>query len=99
MYIKGVIQKGLLPVNNFLAWLDMGIYDKYAIDGWEKINRCAFTVCKWFDNIFVDTIMVDGTGASVRAFNVILRTFQSGKIQFYIIMIVLVLSSYIWSLA
>lgn len=99
MYIKGVIQKGLLPVNNFLAWLDMGIYDKYAIDGWEKINRCAFTVSKWFDNIFVDTIAVDGTGASIRAFNVILRTIQSGKIQFYIIMIILVLSSYIWSLA
>ena len=98
-YIKGVIQKGLLPLNNFLAWIDMGIYDKYAIDGWEKVNRCAFTVSKWFDNIFVDTIAVDGTGASVRAFNVILRTLQSGKIQFYIIMIVLVLSGYIWSLA
>ncbi|MBK23804.1 MAG: NADH-quinone oxidoreductase subunit L [Halobacteriovorax sp.] len=98
LYIKGVIQKGLLPVNNFLAWLDMGIYDKYAIDGWEKVNRCAFTISKWFDHIFVDTIGVDGTGASVRAFNVILRTLQSGKIQFYFIMIVLVLAGYIWSL-
>lgn len=98
LYIKGVIQKGLLPVNNFLSWVDMGIYDKYAIDGWEKVNRALFTVSKWFDNIFVDTVAVDGTGASVRAFNVILRTLQSGKIQFYIIMIVLVLSGYIWSL-
>lgn len=98
-YIKGIIQKGLLPLNNFLAWVDMGLYDRYVIDGTEKVNRLLFTVSKWFDNVVVDTIAVDGTGASVRAFNVILRTLQSGKIQFYIIIMILVLSGYIWSLA
>lgn len=98
LYIKGVIQKGLLPLNNFLAWIDMGLYDKYAVDGWEKVNRALFTVAKWFDNLVVDTAMVDGTGASVRFFNVILRTVQSGKIQFYFIMALLVLAGYIWTL-
>ncbi|MCF8058117.1 MAG: NADH-quinone oxidoreductase subunit L [Bacteriovoracaceae bacterium] len=98
LYIKGFIQKGLLPLNNFLAFVDMGIYDRYAVDGWEKVNRVMFTMAKWFDNIIVDTVAVDGTGASVRFFNVILRTIQSGKIQFYFIMIILVLTGYIWTL-
>ena len=97
-YIKVVIQKMLLPLNNFLAFIDMGIYDRYAIDGWENVNRWFYTVAKWFDNLVVDTVAVDGTGASVRLFNVVLRTLQSGKIQFYFIMIILVLSSYIWAI-
>ena len=97
-YIKGLIQKGLIPLNNLLAFIDMGIYDRYAVDGWEKVNRAMFTMAKWFDNIIVDTVAVDGTGASVRFFNVILRTIQSGKIQFYFIMIILVLTGYIWTL-
>ncbi len=98
LYIKGVIQKGLLPLNNLLAFIDMGLYDRYAIDGWEKVNRALFTVAKWVDNLIVDTALVDGTGASIRFFNVILRTIQSGKIQFYFIMIFLVLAGYIWTL-
>jgi NADH-quinone oxidoreductase subunit L len=98
-YIKGAIQKGLLPLNNFLAFIDMGVYDRYGIDGWEKVNKVMFTVSKWFDNLIVDTVAVDGTGASIRFFNVILRTIQSGKIQFYFIMIILVLTGYIWTLS
>lgn len=98
LYIKGVIGKGLIPLNNFLAWLDMGIYDRYIVDGWAKVNRGLFTFAKWFDDLWVDTVMVDGTGASVRLFNVVLRTLQSGKIQFYFIMIIVVLAGYILAL-
>jgi len=97
-YIKGVIQKGLLPLNNLVAYIDIGIFDRYAIDGWEKVNRAMFTLAKWIDNMIIDTAIVDGTGASVRFFNVILRTIQSGKVQFYFVMIFLVLAGYIWTL-
>ena len=98
MYIKGVIQKGLLPFNNLLAKFDMGVYDKYAIDGWESINRFFYRIARWTDNVIVDSIGVDGTGASVRFFNVILRTIQNGKIQFYFIIFLLVMVGYIWKL-
>ena len=37
-YVGRLIQKGLLPLNNLLSRFDMGFYDKYAIDGWEKVN-------------------------------------------------------------
>jgi len=98
LYIKGMIQGMLLPFNNLLAKIDMGFYDRYAVDGWAGVTKFIMKVAKWFDDLFVDTIMVDGTGASVRAFNLILRTFQSGKIQFYFIMIILVLFGYILAL-
>ena len=76
----------------------MGLYDRYAVDGWEKVNRAFFTVAKWFDNIVVDTVAVDGTGASVRLFNVVLRMVQSGKIQLYFMIIVFTLVGFIWTL-
>jgi NADH-quinone oxidoreductase subunit L len=98
LYIKGLIKKILLPLNNLLAKFDMGFYDRYAIDGWTTVNKVFFTASRWFDNKVVDGVGVDGTGASVRFFNVVLRTLQSGKIQFYILMIVFVLAGYIWTL-
>lgn len=98
LYIKGLIQKVMVPFQNLLAKFDMGIYDRYAIDGWSTVNKVFYTASRWFDNKVVDGVGVDGTGASVRFFNVILRTLQSGKIQFYFIMIIVVLVGYIWSL-
>jgi NADH-quinone oxidoreductase subunit L len=98
-YIKGLIGKLMIPFQDALAKFDMSYFDRYAVDGWEAVNRAFYKVTSWFDNMVVDTVAVDGTGASVRFFNVVLRTLQSGKIQFYFIMIILVLTGYIWSLS
>lgn len=99
LYIGKIIQKGLIPFNNFLAWFDMGIYDKYGVDGWEAVNRFAFTVSRWFDNTIIDSAMVDGTGWSVRAMNTVLRWVQSGKVQLYFIVFIFVLAGYVWKLS
>jgi NADH-quinone oxidoreductase subunit L len=99
LYVGKIIQKGLLPFNDLLSRFDMGFFDKYAIDGWATVNRWAFTISKWFDNTIIDSGMVDGTGASVRMMNVVLRTVQSGKIQMYFIVIVVVLAGYVWTLS
>lgn len=98
LYVGKIIQKGLIPFNNLLAKFDMGIYDKYGVDGWATVNRWAYTVSRWFDNNVVDSGMVDGTGASVRLMNVVLRTIQSGKIQLYFIVLIVVLASYVLTL-
>jgi NADH-quinone oxidoreductase subunit L len=97
-YIDVVIKKGLLGLNKALSWFDMGVYDRFAVDGWATVNRWLFKASKWFDNVVVDAIGVDGTGVAVNLFNLVLRIVQSGKIQFYFIMLVMVLASYIWSL-
>ncbi len=98
LYIKGVIQRGLLPCSRVFSFFDMGIYDRFVVDGWEKINSYCFRFSKWFDDLWVDTVFVDGTGASIRFFNVILRMLQSGKIQFYFIVAIVVLAGYMWAI-
>ena len=98
LYIGKIIQKGLLPFNNLLAKFDMGIYDRFVVDGWATVNRWAYTVSNWVDRYVVDSGLVDGTGASVRFMNVILRTLQSGKIQLYFIVLIVVLASYVLTL-
>ncbi len=97
LYVDIVIKKGLLPFNRLLSWFDMGVYDRFAVDGWAKVNRVLFTASKWFDNVVVDAIGVDGTGVAVNLFNLVLRIVQSGKIQFYFIVLITVLASYIWT--
>ena len=98
LYIGKIIQKGLLPFNDLLARFDSNIYDKYVIDGTAVLNRWAYTVSRWFDNNIIDSGMVDGTGASVRLMNVVLRTLQSGKVQLYFVVLIVVLGSYILTL-
>lgn len=97
LYINVIIKKGLLGFNRALAFFDMGVYDRIAVDGWAKVNRVLFKASKWFDNVVVDAIGVDGTGVAVNLFNLVLRIVQSGKIQFYFIMLIVVLASYIWT--
>jgi NADH-quinone oxidoreductase subunit L len=99
LYINKIIQGLMLPFNNLLAKFDMDFYDKYVVDGWEVVNRYAFNISRWFDNYVIDSAMVDGTGASVRLMNVVLRTVQSGKVQMYFVILVVVLASYVWTLS
>ena len=97
-YINIIIKKGLLGLNRGLAWIDMGLYDRYVVDGMAGVNRFLYRVSKWFDDVIIDAVGVDGTGVAVNLFNLVLRIVQSGKIQFYFIMLVMVLASYIWTL-
>ncbi len=97
-YEEVIIKKGLLGLNRVLAWFDMGIYDRFAVDGVAVLNRYMFKASKWFDNVVIDAVGVDGTGVAVNLFNLVLRIFQSGKIQFYFIMLIMVLASYIWTI-
>jgi NADH-quinone oxidoreductase subunit L len=98
LYVDIIIKKGLLGLNRLLAYIDMGLYDRFAVDGWASVNRWIYKSSKWFDNVIIDAVGVDGTGVAVNLFNLVLRIIQSGKIQFYFIVLVTVLASYIWTL-
>ncbi|OFZ14242.1 MAG: hypothetical protein A2X86_05165 [Bdellovibrionales bacterium GWA2_49_15] len=95
LYIDILIKRLLHPLNNLLAWIDMGLYDRYAVDGWERVLAFSYSVARWFDNIIIDSVLVDGSGISVRFFNIVLRTIQNGKIQFYFLVLLFVLASYV----
>lgn len=97
-YVGVIIQKGLLVFNRILASFDMGVYDRIAVDGWQHVARWSFKAHKWFDNNIIDSVMVDGNGVMVNFMNLILRIFQSGKVQFYFLILIFVTASYILSL-
>lgn len=98
LYVDILIQKGLIPFNRALSWFDMGVYDRFAVDGWAKVNRVAFKASKWFDDVIIDAVGVDGTGVAVNLFNLALRIVQSGKIQFYFVVLIVTLAGYVWSI-
>ncbi len=92
-YEKILIGKGLHGFNNALAWFDLNVYDRYVIDGWEIIAKKIYLGLSWFDMKIVDAI-VDLSGTIIRFFNVTLRTMQTGRIQFYFVVLFLALSGY-----
>ena len=97
-YIKGPLKKVLLPLGRALASFDMKIFDRYGVDGWQTVNRTFYRISSWIDRHLIDQIIVDGTGLGVRFFNVILRLLQTGKIQFYFIVLFVILIGYMISL-
>lgn len=97
-YEEILIKKGLLVFNRILAFFDMGIFDRIFVDGWQHVNRVFYKASRWFDEVVVDSFGVDGTGASVKLANVFLRMAQSGRVQFYFIVTIIVLGGYILKL-
>ncbi len=87
LYIKVLIQKGLLNWNQFLAKFDDKVIDRIAVDGWRDVAFVFKAVISWFDDLFVDKIFVDGTGMVTASGGWILRQFQTGKIQQYLVMV------------
>lgn len=97
-YIDIVIKKYLFGLNNLLAKFDLGFYDRFAIDGWATVNRKIYRVHRWFDETIVDKLFVDGTGVATHIFNLILRIIQTGRVQFYLIVMILVTLTYFWKI-
>jgi NADH-quinone oxidoreductase subunit L len=98
LYIDVIIKKLFFGFNNLLSRFDLGVYDRIAVDGWEKVAKLLMRISKWFDDLVIDSIGVDGTGVAVRVGNLVLKTVQSGKIQFYFTVLIVVLCGYIYSI-
>jgi len=91
LYVKIIIQKGLLSFNSFLAKFDDVVIDGILVDGWAKLVMVIKTVVGKFDDIFVDRILVDGTADVATSGGWILQRFQTGKVQQYLILTFIVL--------
>ena len=95
-YVKVIIQKGLLKFNRLLAHFDLGIYDRIAVDGWQHISKICYRAADIFDRRAVDGVGVDGFGFLVKnILNKGMRFILIGKVQFYFIVLFLVLGFYI----
>lgn len=97
LYIDVIIEKGLLRLNRMLANFDLGIYDRFAVDGWEKVTKVAYKISDAFDRKVIDQIGVDGPGFIVKnIFNKGIRFILTGRVQFYFIVLFLFLAFYMY---
>ncbi|MCB9253083.1 MAG: NADH-quinone oxidoreductase subunit L [Bdellovibrionaceae bacterium] len=86
LYINVIIQRGLLVWNNLLARFDDRVVDRILVDGWKDISMGIKAFIGKFDDLVVDRIFVDGTGYVTAAGGWILRRFQTGRVQQYVIL-------------
>lgn len=97
LYLNVLIQKGLLNWNLFLAKFDDIVVDRLLVDGWGKVAMVVKSVVGKFDDVVVDRIMVDGAGDVASMGGWVIRQFQTGKVQQYLILsvIAMVLALYV----
>jgi hypothetical protein len=86
-----LIQKGLLKFNRFLAMFDDLVVDRICVDGWRDVTMVIKSVIGKFDDIVVDRVMVDGTADVTAGGGWIVRQFQTGKVQQYLVLTVMVI--------
>ncbi len=95
LYIGVFIKKGLLCFNRFLARFDDLVVDRILVDGWKDVSMVVKSVVGQFDNIVIDRGMVDGTAYAAAAGGWVIRQFQTGQVQTYLIWTLVVLGLYL----
>lgn len=83
----------LSPVHKFFS--NKWYLDEIFTDGSAKVSRVIYRASRWFDQVVIDGIMVDGAGVMTTFFGVLLSYWQSGKIQHYFTMLILGVVAYI----
>ncbi len=89
LYLGILIQKGLLNFNRMLATFDDKFVDRVLVDGWRDATMVVKSFVGKFDDIVVDRIMVDGTADVTAGGGWIVRQFQTGKVQQYLVLTVM----------
>ena len=90
-YLGILIKKGLLKFNQMLATFDDKVVDRIFVDGWRDIAMVTKSVIGKFDDVVVDRLMVDGTADVMSGGGWVLRQFQTGKVQQYLVLTVMVI--------
>ena len=70
---------------NKVAWIDWELYDKYFINGFGRLTDWASRVTGKFDFDVIDQILVDGTARIANFLGRTFKTFQTGKLQNYVL--------------
>lgn len=90
-YIRFLIQRVLLGWNAALARFDDRVVDRWLVDGWSRLTLVVKSVVGKFDDLVVDRVLVDGTGYGAASCGWIIRQFQTGRIQQYVILAIILL--------
>ncbi len=76
----------LLRFSKWLAVFDMAWFDKKVIDGFAVGTRAISRISRWIDDNIVDGTLVNGIGKLVIFGGTVLRLFQTGRLQNYLVM-------------
>jgi NADH-quinone oxidoreductase subunit L len=85
-FYNGVFVAGTLALSRVLAWFDANVIDG-IVNGTAAITKSISKFSGTFDNVVVDGV-VNFTAYFSGFFGLILRRFQTGKVQTYIIFVV-----------
>jgi len=85
IYSKIIVQP-FLALCRVVAVFDMEWYDKVVIDGFAGVIRGVSRASRWFDDTVVDGILVNGVGKIVVFAGAVIRLFQTGRLQNYLMM-------------
>ncbi len=96
LYIEIIIKKLFLPFTQLIARFDDFVIDRIIVDGWKDILMFIKSCVGHFDNIFVDKIAVDGTAYLTSFFGIIINKFQTGRIQVYLLWVVVAIIIFWW---
>ena len=91
-FIDEILKKYLidpfLKISKYIAIFDWDVYDKYFIYGFGRITEnFSKTVGNLWDYKFLDQKIIDGFGRITKFSGSKLRLIQSGKIQNYLILV------------
>ena len=98
LYVGFLIKKVLLGWNVVLAKFDDRVIDGILVDGWAKVTLVVRSVVGKFDEVIVDRVLVDGSGDLVSVGGWVIRRFQTGRVQQYLIFSLLALGAVFWVL-
>lgn len=87
IYEKWIVVPFLLLTTKVMNWFDMYIIDG-AVNGTAKVTVVASTVSGWIDKYVVDGV-VNFTAYFTGFFGLFFRKFQTGKVQTYIVFVVI----------
>jgi len=82
----------LQPLDRFL--IKKWYMDDVLTDGSSMVTNKVSNSSKWFDQMIIDGLIVDGSSIFIKFINVLFRTIQSGKIQHYLLMMILFIFTY-----
>jgi len=85
LYQRYIIQP-FLRISDWLADFDMEKYDKKVIDGFAVVTKGISRASRWVDDFVVDGTLVNGVGKIVVFAGTVLRLFQTGRLQNYLLM-------------
>jgi NADH-quinone oxidoreductase subunit L len=91
IYLKG-IERFIYAPARAMSRFDYDVLDQAVVDGFAWASNKVSRFKRWFDDVILDGLLVNGAGYAVQTFGAGVRLLQTGFAQFYLLVIAFGLS-------